>query len=229
MRTKTLLIAAAALAAGILTSSAQTYSQNIVGYVNQTIQPGYNMFVIPLSVTSSNNAEQLFSSLQGGDYIATWDPVQQGYNFFLYEGPGAWYDGLSYNPINAPLLPVGTGIFYNNGQGALETNTYAGTVVLSQSVSLQAGYNMVGSAPPIGVSNIEDPNINLPLQGGDYVAVWDPIAQGFSFYLYEGPGAWYDGLSYNPVSAPGLSVGQGIFYNNGQGAVESWSQTVTVP
>ena len=37
MRTKTLLIAAAALAAGILSSSAQTYSQNIVGYVNQVL------------------------------------------------------------------------------------------------------------------------------------------------------------------------------------------------
>ncbi len=37
MRTKTLLIASAALAAGILTSSAQTYSQNIVGYVSQSL------------------------------------------------------------------------------------------------------------------------------------------------------------------------------------------------
>ena len=42
MRTKTLLIAAAALAVGILASSAQTYSQNVVGYVNVTL--GDNAF-----------------------------------------------------------------------------------------------------------------------------------------------------------------------------------------
>ncbi len=229
MRTKTLIIAAAALAAGMLTSSAQTYSQNIVGYVNQTIQPGYNMYVIPFSVTSSNNAEQIFPSLQGGDTIAAWDPVGQGYIFYIYAGPASWFDGITGNPVNAPLLPCATGIFYNNGQGVLETNTYTGTVVLSQSTSLLNGYNMVGSAPPIAVADIEDANMNLPLQGGDTVATWDPIGQGFVFYIYAGPGSWFDGITGNPVSAPSVSVGEGIFYNNGQGVTESWTQTVTVP
>ncbi len=36
MKTKTLLIAAAALAAGIISSQAQVYSQNIVGYANRS-------------------------------------------------------------------------------------------------------------------------------------------------------------------------------------------------
>jgi len=40
MKTKTLLIAAAALAVGVISSEAQVYSQNVVGYVNQTIPAG---------------------------------------------------------------------------------------------------------------------------------------------------------------------------------------------
>ncbi len=233
MRTKTLIIAAAALAAGMLTSSAQTYSQNIVGYVNQPILPFYNMFVVPFAVNSSNNAEAVFPALQGGDFLATWDPVGQAYTFSVYNGtPGSWYDGLSYATVNSPLLPVGTGVFYNNGQGVNETNTYTGTVVLSQTVTLYNFYNMVGSAVPIAAS-IEDANIGLipnTMQGGDFVATWDPVAQGYTFSVYNGtPGSWYDGLSYATVPAPNISVGQGFFYNNGQGVNETWTQTVTIP
>jgi hypothetical protein len=40
MKSKTLLIAAAALVAGVITSEAQVYSANIVGYVNVTLPAG---------------------------------------------------------------------------------------------------------------------------------------------------------------------------------------------
>lgn len=40
MKVKTLLIAAATLAAGVISSQASVYSQNVVGYVNQTIPAG---------------------------------------------------------------------------------------------------------------------------------------------------------------------------------------------
>ncbi len=57
MRTKTLLIAAAALAAAVTSSQAQStvYSQNIVGYVNQVL-PGAGVFtsvVAPLQGTTN--------------------------------------------------------------------------------------------------------------------------------------------------------------------------------
>jgi len=216
----------------MLTSSAQTYSQNIVGYVNQTVQPYFNMYVVPFTVNSSNNAEAVFPCLQGGDFIATWNAVQQAYTFSVYTGtPGGWYDGLSYLTVNSPLLPAGTGLFYNNGSGGLETNTYAGTVVLSQTVTLQSYYNMVGSMPPIAAS-VEDPNYGLltALQGGDFVATWDAVQQAYTFSVYTGtPGSWYDGLSYLTVPPPSISVGEGIFYNNGSGGNETWTQTVVVP
>src|SRR5580704_5535841 len=71
---KTLLIAAAALAASIISTEAQVYSQNIVGYVNQPAVGGaYEMVVIPLSASPTNNAEQVFSELQAGDAVLLWD------------------------------------------------------------------------------------------------------------------------------------------------------------
>jgi len=51
---KTLLIAAAALAASVITSQAQVYSQNIVGYVNNIITPGYNAFSVQLDGVDGN-------------------------------------------------------------------------------------------------------------------------------------------------------------------------------
>ena len=55
---KTLLIAAATLAAGVISIQAQVYSQNIVGYMNQTLVPGYanlcNTFDIGTGNTLTN-------------------------------------------------------------------------------------------------------------------------------------------------------------------------------
>src|ERR1035438_3600699 len=45
MRTKTLLIAAAALAVGVASSMAQTYSLNVVGYVNLPIAANHFWFL----------------------------------------------------------------------------------------------------------------------------------------------------------------------------------------
>src|ERR1017187_9483311 len=67
MRTKTLLIAVAALAAGILVSSAQTYSQNVVGYYNVTIpgtstSTGFYIVGNQFNVGVSNGLNEMFAS-----------------------------------------------------------------------------------------------------------------------------------------------------------------------
>ena len=54
MKTKTLLIAAAALAVGVITSSAQVYSANVVGYVNQNIPAGKYQIVGSALVNGSD-------------------------------------------------------------------------------------------------------------------------------------------------------------------------------
>ncbi len=226
MKTKTLLIAAAALAAGVIASQAQpVYSQNIVGYVNQTFVGGvYTQVSVPLSVSSTNSAEQIFPAVQAGDAILLWNGA--AYDTYTYFGPGQWLypDGSTIGA--APNLKVGQGLFFQ--AGATETNTVVGDVVLSNTnnpVTLTGGtYTLVGSLPPIGVSSLEDTNLNLPLQAGDAVLIWDGTKYGT--YTYFGPGQWlYPDGSTIGVS-PGLTVGQGFFYQ--AGATETWSQNLIV-
>src|SRR6516162_592977 len=54
---KTLLIAAAALAAGVISTQAQVYSQNIVGYCNVTLQGGghYTLCASPFDDGKGNS------------------------------------------------------------------------------------------------------------------------------------------------------------------------------
>src|SRR5260221_9081476 len=135
MRTKTLLMALAALSAGVLYSNAQpVYSANIVGYANNVIPNGYTMLVSPLQASSTNNAEQVLTCLQVGDQLLFWNG--SGYSIKLYGGPGQWFDGVTFNPINAPSLPMGTAFFYQNNQSVAETNTSVGTVVLTNSIGI---------------------------------------------------------------------------------------------
>ncbi len=63
MKTKTLLIAAAALAAGVISSQAQVYSANIVGYAN-VVCPASTLVLLanPLD-NGTNTANDVFASL----------------------------------------------------------------------------------------------------------------------------------------------------------------------
>jgi hypothetical protein len=225
MRTKTLLIAAAALAAGVVTSQAQVYSQNIVGYVNATYPSGaYVQQVAPLSTTSTNGAEDIYgATLQAGDAVLTWSGVSfQTYTFF---SPGQWLypDGSTIGV--GPNLPVGTGFFYQSNNGN-ETNTFVGTVVLTNTVALPSGaYALVGSTPPIGTSSLEDTNLNLPLQAGDAVLLWNGTS--YQTYTFFSSGQWlYPDGSTIGVS-PGVTVGQGFFYQSNNGN-ETWTQDLVV-
>src|SRR5437899_2710664 len=86
MRTKT-LICAAALAAGALTSWAQSnvYSLNVVGYVNVALVGGagggtFTMIANPLNRTDANgnNITNLFKTPQDSDQIYRWNPAAPG-------------------------------------------------------------------------------------------------------------------------------------------------------
>ena len=59
---KTLLIAAAALAAGVISSEAGVYSQNIVGYVNIPVPNNSYQLVANQLDTGSNTLDNVFQS-----------------------------------------------------------------------------------------------------------------------------------------------------------------------
>ena len=136
MRTKTLLIAAAALAVGIISSEAQVYSQNIVGYANVPSASAntYYMLECPFQVGASNGANEVFgTNLPDWTQVLTWDVTHQTYNVALYDSTEPvtgirWYEIDDGTPVQIPTIPPGQGFFLLPFSPV--TNTFSGTVAV---------------------------------------------------------------------------------------------------
>jgi hypothetical protein len=234
MRTKTLLIAAAALAVGIISSEAQVYSQNIVGYAN-VVTPGngatYFAMSVPFNVGLSNGANEVFgTSLPDDSLIETWDQVNQQVDVALWDSQGpngaGWYDLTDTYTVPVPTLPTGQGFFlvpYGN-----ITNTFSGAVAVSvggtNTTTLPgngATYFLVGSTIPFTgyVTNVvtgTSVGINLNnLPDDSLIEQWDVPSQSFIVSLYDsqgpnGPG-WYDLTDTYSVPCPSINVADGFF------------------
>ncbi len=283
MRTKTLLIAAAALAAAVTSSNAQStvYSQNIVGYVNTVIPGGFafSMIANPLS-GAATNAEAVLPAITGGESLLIWNGG--GYYTYTYIGAGAgtgsgfqsdWIDGNSAPPAPPaipgdqtdtadsvywapePTLKPGQGAFIQNPNVTI-TNTFTGTALLTNSVSINGGFafSMLASTIPVGGGVQTNNAISLTsnFTGGETVLLWN--GGGYYSYTFIGAGAgtgsgfqsdWIDANSAPPAPPaipgdqtdtsdsvywapqPALTVGQGFFIQN-PNASETWTQSLNV-
>jgi hypothetical protein len=212
MRTKTLLIAAAALAAAVTSSQAQTvYSQNVVGYVNTTLNPGFTLVNNPLNGTT-NGAEQVLPGLVGQENLFIW--TGHKYNVYTYQGATVgtglgfqsdWTDGGTTYPAAPaiagdqpdssdllywapqPVLAPGQG-FYVQNPGTAETNTFTGTVVTTNTQTLSPGFTLVASAIPVGGNAETNTALNLTANfvGQENVFVW--TGHAYNVYTFQGAG-----------------------------------------
>src|ERR1035438_8504309 len=136
---KTLLIAAAALASSVISSQAQVYSQNIVGYVNVPESTGViNLEAPPLDLdgTGTNNTiATVYPNPAIGDAVYAFSGA--GYDTLTYKtlnigtrlnptNVTTWFDANGNQAQSYPLWP-GRGIFYL--PNANETNTFVGQVL----------------------------------------------------------------------------------------------------
>jgi hypothetical protein len=220
---KTLLIAAAALAAGVITSQAQgpVYSQNIVGYVNTKITGGnYTLCSVPLQTTNAaNNAEQVLPNASAGDSVLFWNG--NGFDNYTFAAPGLWVQPDS-NIGPAPTLNPGQAFFYY-ANGSDFTNTCVGSVTLSNVTTVANGYTLCAITAPIGAS-MESTNVNFPLSAGDSVLLWN--GNGFDNYTYAAPDTWVQPDS-NIGPAPSIPVGKSFFYYNND-VSRPWTNNVVV-
>jgi hypothetical protein len=195
MRTKALLCAAA-VAAGALTSMAQSnvYSLNIVGYVNTPIASGFNLIANPLD-NGTNDLNSLFSTAGFGDTI---------YIFNAGSFTSSTYFG-SWSPD--PTLLPGTGIFYS--AGANFTNTFVGNVLTGNLTNpIPAGFSIKSSQVP-QADTLE--NLGFPANFGDTV------------YLYRG-GAYLSSTFFGSWS-PDYTIGVGESFWISASAAELWTRT----
>ena len=231
MRTKTLLIAAAALAVSAGISMAQTYSQNIVGYANVVIH-GNGQFSLLANPFDDGNGNQmtnlLNTALPKQSQVLTWDPIA-GYGTVVKGGtPPNWPAGTT------TTLPPGVGFFVRNGTvggGAPDlTNTFVGTVVVQVSASVTnsepVGYTLQGSPIPyagnlaIIATGHGDTNMDFggPLTKTAQLLTWDPVA-GFSSAVKGGnPASWGATVT--------VGVGQGFVVYNRNGPATNVVETL---
>ena len=206
MKIKILAIAAATLAVGAITSQAQVYSQNIVGYYNLTVpQNGFGQIANQLDVDGVNllttvlTNSTLVSDVNGNNNttVYIWSQPSQGYltlqyynasdatNYWGPGNPAGFYD-IGGNFTNPPV-PVGQPFFIqniNNSSSNL-TVTLSGAVLKStNNITIAPGYQMVSqpapSAQPINYVGVSDVNGN----NNDTVYSWDTSAQGFYTIQY---------------------------------------------
>lgn len=210
MRTK-LVIGAAVLAASLVTTMAQVYSLNIVGYCNVPAPIGYTFMSNPLD-NGNNDANTLFpnpNATQGGSYSGPWDLS----NLQTWNGTAwdiAYFDSetsdtttgfvnVKTQPVPAPVLGSGKGFLLNNGNVS-NLVTFVGNV--------RTGTNTMNLSPQAQLRSIGS---MLPLAGGIVAAlgIANPNAtQGGS---YAGP-LDYANLQFLKVNPSGQSAGYNVVY-----------------
>jgi hypothetical protein len=188
--------------AAAFNAPAQVYSNSIVGYINQVLQPGNNFIANQLS-QSSNTLNVLFNNF-----------VPEGTTFTK------WNSGqLQFLPLSTYSSSTGWSINYdlNYGEGALLhaptafTNTFVGTVWpgWNQQFPINAplvssnGLFLLSCFVPIGPATFHDVVGRAP-EDGDFVRIFNSLSQVETTTTFDGA-SWDHGV-------PLLAVGQSAFF-----------------
>jgi len=224
MRTKTLLCAAA-LAAGVATSMAQSnvYSLNVVGYVNVTFPSGqFTVFANPLDAGNNSISNVIpASAVADGTFVYDWNSGLNDWNapVTFNNPPGAW---------DAPTtqMPVGHGFaLFNADFGAAHTNTFVGTVIQGSFTNNLAGnfqFSVIGSSAPIGGNFTNSITPSIPVQDGDFFYTWNSALNDWNAPVTYAnpPGVW-------DTPNAQIALGQGFALFRG-GPPAAWVRNFTV-
>jgi len=197
MRTKISFIAAAALAAGLASSMAQSsnvYSANIVGYINVPMAAGAQTL---LENPLNNGTNDLVSIDNGAIPNKSSANIWNGTGFTgTSKTSGTWGTDFS--------LPPGTGFFVTPKTAA--TITFIGSAPASNNFALAAGVQVcVGALLPIA-GNLNDAagpnalNVGAQLPNKSSLNIWN--GTGFTG-TSKTSGTWGSNLA--------IGVGQGFF------------------
>jgi hypothetical protein len=208
MRTKTLLATAAALAAAVTYSQAQStvYSQNVVGYVNLAIPAGGLTMVANQLDTGSNTLDNVFQTgvVSTKSFVLEWNGT--GYNTYEYYNcadsplsePG-WYAGAT-EVGHTNMLAPGQGLFFHNTSASAVTIPTVGQVIQgTNNYAVPAGLNVFSIPQPLAGEALDAANINFPVVSTKtFYLAWT----GSGFNTYE-----YYNCADSPLSEPGFYAG----------------------
>jgi hypothetical protein len=225
MRTKTLLVAAAALVAGIISSKAQTvYSANVVGYATVVIPPGPQFAFIANPLDSGNNVlTNTLQSLPLNSKVYKWDYANSTFDKIFTRsslGAGGWSSGSGTNTDNpgegfVVQLPASYTTPF--------TNIFVGNVIQGNFTNpIVPGYNALAFDVPVN-SNVTNWNLNAVLPAsptGSKIYRWDLANQNFDLIYTRsslGAGGWSSGV------IPPINLGEGYFIFNNSANTYNWT------
>jgi hypothetical protein len=251
---KTLLIAAAALAASVISSEAQVYSQNIVGYVNTPIPNGFVNIANPLDASDPSgsgvnnaitNSLAVFSGLYDGSLLYLWNG--HAYNIFTIDSgqPTGVGNGSDTIAVAPPILGPGVGWFLDNNTGLAQTNTFVGTVHVDKTAT---GTQVVGQTTNQIPSGFQFYSSSLPVGGGAGTVLQLPVltgqldgslmyipnivggaVHGFTIYTCDSgqlPSGFGNGSDTVEVPEPIIPVGGSFLLDNNTGSATTWVQAL---
>jgi len=223
MRTKTLLLTASIMAAGLGASMAQVYSVNAVGYVNKTFPNGGLALVSNPLNTTNNTLNSILPNVPVDTQMYRFNGASYNDAEFFVDTSTGWLDGGG-NPSTTVLKP-GEGFFlaFPPGSGSV-TITFVGEVPQGSLTNpVPTGFSIRAQQVPqvIGLSAA-----GFPAHVDDVLYFWNYASQGWKDAVqYLGGGSWVDtgtGDTFDPAPA----VAEGFFASESAGA--NWTRTFTV-
>lgn len=219
MRTKALLLTAALGLAGVASSMAQAvYSVNVVGYINLTMKPGFNLVANQLKASPNNKLDSVLPAAAIESQVLKFS--NNNYSSDISDGAN-WLDANTGDPSATTVSP-GEGFFFFNPGAADVTTTLVGEVTTGNglSVSLPAGFSLVSSIVPQEIE-LSAANGFPQVLEAQYLT-FDAATQSYNGLINDGT-AWLDANTGDPASAK-PAVGQGFFIFNPGSTALSWSR-----
>ena len=239
------MLAALALASGLISAPAQIYSQNIVGFVNNPVPTGFSVQNNPFNRAGGNVITNLIAN--DGSFDGSYVYIWAGHTYDVYTLDSTMPTGISdaadVVPVPPPTINPGTAFYLNNQTGAALTNTYVGNVALAtypgSTTNAIAGsplFSLLSSILPLGgriSSDLGFTNVDGALDG-DYI--YQPVIISGTFHGYNvstfdstlstGFPGFGDASDQFPVPEPVIPLGGGFFFNNANGTPVNWIQTL---
>jgi len=224
MRTKTILLSALLGGLGsvsLMAQSTNVYSLNAVGYINVTVQPGFNIVSCPLIASPDNTINTLLTN--GTGQYKKWQfwgysPATGHYTEELGQ-PTSWNAGG-----NSVLAPGQAAWLYNPGANPSNI-TFVGTVPSGSLTNtlISKSFNLVSSILPTSGDLVTNPLTSLTaVTSKDQVWMYTPGPGGHYVETVKNPSGWNAG---DPVQA---IVGGGFWYFNNAATNNNWVESFSV-
>lgn len=229
-------------AASVASSMAQVYSANAVGYVNLTVQPGYNLISNPLNGTN-NHLNTILpltdAATDDGTIIWRFRPGTQNYgNAITWFGTAdGWLAADEPQNSSWYVLDPGEGVFLFYPGPSPRTITFVGEVpqgALSKPVLGANNYSILASqvpqALPLGTAGTAN-TLMFPATLEDVVFIFNPVTQSYKdgYTYFGGTDGWVSANVDDPGPlGPTIPVGTSFFVLKSGALNQAWTRNFTV-